>query len=104
MAPNANNSSDLHADLDNQALQEFLDVNVPNIVDLENNPSALHTNDQATPSPSIDDEFAENPNEGIEELNEGASSNNFELQDQETVSKYGRKRKPKRDKMYEYYE
>ena len=99
-----NNSGDLHADLDNQALQEFLDVNVPNIVDLENNPSALHTNDQATPSPSIDDEFAENPNEGIEELNEGASSNNFELQDQETVSKYGRKRKPKRDKMYEYYE
>ena len=104
VAPNANNSGDLHADLDNQASQEFLDVNVPNIVDLENNPSALHTNDQATPSPSIDDEFAENPNEGIEELNEGASSNNFELQDQETVSKYGRKRKPKRDKMYEYYE
>ena len=54
-------------------------------MDLENNPSALHTNDQAIPSPSIDDKFAENPNEGIEESIDGALSNNFELQDQETV-------------------
>ena len=36
MAPNTNKSGDLQADLDNQALQEFLDVNVSNTV--ENNP------------------------------------------------------------------
>ena len=64
----------------------------------------LHTNDQATPCPSTNDEFAKNPDEGVEKSNKGALSNKFESQDQETVSIYGRKRKPKRDKIYEYCE
>ena len=46
--------------------------------------------------------FNKNPNEGIAESN-GASSNCFKTQDQVTISKYGRKRKPKQDKIYEYY-
>ena len=62
VAPNVYKSGDLQTDLDNQASQDFCDVNVPDTVDLENNPSALHTNDQAIPSASIDDKFAENPN------------------------------------------
>ena len=68
------------------------------------NSQCLHTNDQATPCPSINDEFADNPDEGIEKSNKGALSNKFESQDQETISIYDRKRKPKRDKIYEYYE
>ena len=42
------------------------------------NSQCLPTNHQATPCPSINDEFAENPDEGIEKSNKGALSNKFE--------------------------
>lgn len=110
--PYADNSGDLKVDLDDQASKEFLAVNIPNVVDIENNPFASPSHGQASPSPSANDEFAglhgadhevqENPNEGIAESN-GASSNCFKTQDQVTISKYGRERKPKQDKIYEYY-